>query len=231
MICVLVVLFAVNNDTYAQDESSERISLSLDVASGFVWRGQSLNASPVIQPEIALNFGNFSVGTWASTPFVAGNYKELDLFVNYQFTPSFSIGITNYFEYNNSWNYFDFKKDNTGHSFDLQLMYEGDNGFKAMVSTIIAGADLNDKGDSNFSTYLEVGYGNSFNGVDWDFCLGFVPMASDFYLIEKANVVNLSFGVYKSFVITPTYSLPLSLQFTVNPALKAAFLTAAIKLF
>ena len=234
VICISVVLFAKNIGAYAQDESSGKFSLSLDLASGFVWRGQSLNTSPVIQPEIAFNFGNLSVGTWASTPFVTDDYKELDLFINYQITPFFSIGITDYFVYaNDPYTYFDFKKNKTGHNFDLQLMYEGQNGFKALASTIIlSGEDFNAKGDSNFSTYIELGYGNTHYGVDWEICAGFVPMASiEFYEIDKANVVNLGFGVSKKFEITPTYSLPLSLQFTVNPAHKAALLTVVMKLF
>ena len=230
----------MNSVAYAQEESNEKFSFTFDFANNFVWRGQALNMSPVLQPEFSFNIGNFSIGTWASTPFSSFDYTELDLFVNYQLTPFLSVGIVNYFGYDNSfstYNYFDFDKENTGHSFDLQVMYEGDNGFNAMVSTIIAGDDLkyNDNGEvkgSNFSTYLELGYGSTTRyGVDWNFCVGFVPMASDFYMIDKANVVNLSFGVSKTFQITPTYSLPLSLNFTVNPAAEAALLTAAIKLF
>jgi hypothetical protein len=59
-----------------------------------------------------------------------------------------------------------------------------------------------------------------------------VPFKSvNFYGVDGANVINLGFKLTKSFEITPTYSLPLSMKFTVNPAHKAAFLTAAVTLF
>ena len=238
MICISLAVLAAGNSLSAQsaqdasDGNDEKLSLSVEVASGFVWRGISLNSTPVVQPAITFSPGNFSIGAWASTPFTPYEYQEFDIFAEYQISSSLSVGLVSYFDYSSS--YFDFKKTRTGHAFDLMLMYGGSDNFplRAMVSTIIAGADLNDKGKSNFSTYLELGYGNTTQkGMEWEVFTGFVPMKSGFYGLDGANVINLGFGVTKSFDITPTYSLPLSLRLSVNPAYESIFFVASIALF
>ena len=242
MICAGIVLLVTVSRTYGQ-EKNDRLSLSVDVATGFIWRGLSLNSSPVVQPSFTFAPGKFSVGAWASVPFTPDEYQEVDVFVNYQFTPSISLCLTDYFG-DNYWgwstpSYFNYKRDETVHAFDLQFIYDGSGGFpvKTMISTIIAGDDFKNewsedgKRKRNFSTYIELGYGNTSKGVDWEVFAGFVPMASDFYNISDGDVINLGLGLSKSFEITPTYSLPLSVKFTVNPSRKIVFLTAAITLF
>jgi len=237
LICASAMLANCSN-LYGQENPS-KFSLSMDVASGFIWRGLPLNTSPVVQPSFTFAPGKFFVGAWASTPFTPNEYQEIDLFVGIQFTPAFSISLTDYFGY--GWlapSYFKFKKEETGHVLDLQLVYDGTGSFplKAMISTILAGNDLKGEWDGstrekNHSTYIEIGYGNNCKGVDWEIFIGGVPMASEFYGIDGEKFINLGVGVSKSFEITPTYSLPLSVKFTVNPAMEAVFLSAAITLF
>jgi hypothetical protein len=234
-VCISIAAFSMNGGAFAQDDagSDELLSVSVDVASGFVWRGIANNMFPVIQPSITFSPGKFSIGTWASTPFSSGEYQELDIFVGYSITSSISIGVTDYFIYDDTdYSYFE-RLQTGGHAFDLQLSYDGSGGFpvKAMVSAIIAGNDLNDKAENNYSTYIELGYGNKCRGVDWEVCAGIVPMKSGFYGVKDFNMVNLGLGVSKSFEITPTYSLPLALNFTVNPSAKTAYLVATVTLF
>ena len=241
MICATMAMFAMNDAVWAQEENGDgdtKLSMSVDVASGFVWRGLANNMNPVVQPSITFKSGIFSIGTWASTPFISvWEPQEIDVFAEFEFSPSFKIGITDYFVYgsNIESSYFEYDKRKTCHALDLQFMYQSAGGFNAMLSTIIAGDDIkydnNFKAKSNLSTYIELGYGSTFNDIDWEICGGIVLMESGFYETEDFNIVNLGLGVTKNFVITPTYSLPLSLKFTVNPAAKAAFLVASIALF
>jgi len=243
MIGAGMVMLANITCIYGQ-ENSGKVNLSVDVATGFVWRGLSLNPAPVVQPSFTLAPGKLSIGAWASVPFTPDEYQEVDIFINYQFTPSLSLCLTDYFGYDWGWNppsYFNYKREETFHVFDLQLIYDGSGGFpvKTMISTIIAGDDLerdewneDGKRKQRFSTYFELGYGNTTSkGVDWELFAGFVPMASDFYNVSGADVINLGLGLSKSFEITSTYSLPLSVKFMVNPSQKNVFLTAAITLF
>jgi hypothetical protein len=231
------MVFITNyNNTYAQ-ENNEKLSVSIDVASGYVWRGLLLNSLPVLQPSIVFSLSKFSIGTWASTPFFSKDdqLQEIDLFVNYRILPFLSLNITDYYAYNSnlSNSYFNYDKEVTCHALDLQLIYTGNESFplKAIVSTIIAGNDLNAKRKNNYSTYIELGYGNTCKQVDWEVFAGMVPMSSSFYDVNCINIINLGLGVSKSFQISPTYSLPLSIKFTVNPALESICLTAAITLF
>ena len=235
IISVPLALFSVG----AQEDSGEKLNISVDVASGFVWRGQALNMSPVVQPCITFTQGKFTVGTWASTPFTPGEFQEFDFFASYQILPSLSIGIMDYYGFvDGFWGmprYFDYKN---AHSLDLQLIYSGSDRFplNAMLSTIIYGndwkLDKNGNTKNNFSTYFELGYGNTTKGgFDWEVFAGFVPMASDYYEIPGANFVNIGFGVAKNFEITPTYSLPLSIKFSMNPFSESVFLVASISLF
>ena len=242
VVCIAAMLSYADYNMYGQEKTS-KINLSVDVASSYIWRGLALNTSPVLQPSFTFAPGKFSIGAWASTPFTPDEYQEVDIFMNLQFTSSISLCLTDYFGYN-YWgrtpSYFNYQREETGHVFDLQIAYDGSGGFpvKAMIATIIAGDDLkneynNDgKRDKNFSTYIELGYGNTTTkGVDWEIFAGMVPMTSYFYNITGASFINLGLEVSKSFVITPTYSIPLSVKFTVNPAMKTVYLSAAITLF
>ena len=224
--------------TLNAQEDGEKLSLTVDLASDFVWRGLQINSTPVIQPSVTFSQGIFSIGAWASTPFtrIFNEHKEFDIFAELQLSSSLSLGLISYYDY--SAPYFKLKKEETAHDLDLYLTYDGSGGFpiRVLASTIIGGgADLKWKDGKNkraFSTYLELGYGRTTNGgIEWNAFLGFVPMESNFYEIDGAAIINLGFGVTKSFEITPTYSLPLSLKLTVNPAYEAVYLTAAVKLF
>ena len=238
VICVYLFAYSV----FAQEnEKNAELNLSVDVASGFVWRGVSLNSAPVVMPEIALTVGKLTIGAWASVPFTPGEYQELDIFASLQLTPSLSIGLADYFDSTPGWwsspSYFNYKKEETSHTLDLLLIYDGEGSFplKFTASTIIAGADLKTKDGErkrNFSSYFELGYGNTTRyGIDWEVFAGFVPMKSEYYGIDDAAFTNIGFGVTRYFEITPTYSLPLSLRMSVNPAYEAVYFTAAIGLF
>ena len=243
IICMVFALFIAGGNLNAQEiDNGEKLNLSVDVASGFVWRGMANNMSPVVQPAVSFTAGIFSVGAWASVPFMLGEHQEIDIFASLQIAPALSIVVTDYYVYdhfallwNSSSSYFNYKKENEDRSIDFQLIYEGSENFplKAMASTIIGGYDLNEKGKRNFSTYLELGYGSTTkSGVDWEIFTGFVPMKSEnYYGIDGPNIINIGVGVNKNFEITPAYSLPLSLKISVNPAAETIFLVASIALF
>ena len=218
-------------------EKSEKINLSMDVASNFIWRGLAVNTTPVMQSTVAfLPESRFSFGVWASAPFSADGGAQpcgMNLFFNVQLSRFLTLNVTDYFVYGSgSADYFNLKKDETGHFFDVKLIFDSEDfPLKAMVTPIFAGSDLNDKGKNNFSTYIELAYKKSGKHVNWGIFTGAVPMASDMYGIDGANVVNVGFNVSKSFQINPNWSMPLWMKFSVNPAGRTAYLTAGISLF
>ena len=237
MICAIVAIFSMEENVFAQEDKDNKLDVTVDVASGIIWRGIPNNMNPVVIPSFNFKPGRFSIGAGASIPFSPGEYQEISIFAEYEILPSFKVCITDFYWYcadslGNYRSHFNYNKETTSHAIDLQLFYEGPGGFKAMLSTIIAGADLNSKEDkNNYSTYLELDYGNTFKNVDWDVCAGFVPMKSGFYGTSGANFVDISTGVSKKFEITSKYSLPVSLRFIVNPATKLTYFVVAITLF
>ena len=231
-----------------ENDNGRNLNLSVDVASGFVWRGITLNTSPVFQPSATFTSGNFMAGIWTSSPFfIRGEgdcFRGLDMFAFYQITPSFSIGIINYFPHDERlyWgdtSYFNYRREETGHAFDLVATFQSAGGFRAMASTIFAGWDpnptellTNDEWRRNFSTYLELGYGSTTrSGLSWEVFAGGVLMESMFYGVDGAAIINLGAGASRTFEISPTFSVPLSLRLSINPANESMHLTASIALF
>ena len=231
-----------------QNDNSPRLNLNVDIASGFVWRGITLNTSPVFQSNATFTSGNFLAGVWTSSPFfIRGDedsFRGLDLFAFYQLSPSFSIGIINYFPHDERhyWgdtSYFNYKREETGHAFDFVATFESRGGFRAMSSVIFAGWDpnptelvTNDEWRRNFSTYLEIGYGNTTSsGLSWELFAGGVLMESMFYGVDGAAIINLGAAASRTIEVTPTFSLPLTLRLSMNPANQSAHLTASIALF
>jgi hypothetical protein len=179
LIHFLCVAFFASSSTSGQ-EKPEKINLSMDVANNFIWRGLANNTTPVVQPTVTfLPESKFSFGIWASTPLSSDFFQphEVDIFVDFQIAPFLTLNVTDYFVYSaGSEDYFNLKKDTTGHAFDVQLLFASENfPLKATVSTIFAGCDLNDEGKNNFSTYIELGYGKTGKYVDWEVLLAWYP--------------------------------------------------------
>src|SRR4030042_6632661 len=86
---VLTLLFAVGG-AYA-DEIKTAGSASVDVMSNYVWRGQKLSNSWVIQPSVAVTYGVFGANIWANYDSDAkvdegdghGEVSETDLTLSY----------------------------------------------------------------------------------------------------------------------------------------------------
>lgn len=235
IILLISMFFLCVGNIYGQER--ERVNLSIDLANNFIWKGMATNKTPVIQPSVTfLPENRFAFGLWASTPIIPTKEKihEVDIFVDVLITPFLTFNITDYFVCDDGVpNYFNFGRDTTGHTVDAQLLFAHENfPLKVMVSSIFLGNDLNDKGDNNFSTYIEFGYGKINKYFDWDIFVGMVPFKSvNFYDVDKFSIINTGISVSKTFGITKNYSLPLSLKLSVNPTHKNVFLTLSATIF
>ncbi|GLQ20748.1 TorF family putative porin [Algimonas porphyrae] len=86
---------------YAQD-SDVSVSVSIDYVTEYVFRGVSFE-DEAIQPGVELGFGNFTLGTWASTGLGSDSLAdtdEIDVYAGYSFPlsdlVSGSVGATWY---------------------------------------------------------------------------------------------------------------------------------------
>ncbi|MEJ2696010.1 MAG: hypothetical protein P8013_05115 [Candidatus Sulfobium sp.] len=106
MIVTAVVLSVAAGSAYAGEPAVSGFT-SVDVMSNYVWRGQKLSNSYVIQPSVGINYGDFAANIWAnldSDPEFLGidnrfKHTETDLTATYGFSfdkLSFTAGYIYY---------------------------------------------------------------------------------------------------------------------------------------
>ena len=130
-----IVLFAMglvmSMTTHAQDEienhSSEiETTISGDIVSQYIWRGQDLG-NAAIQPTLGIAYKGLSLSAWGSYGITnADDTKELDLTLAYT-VGGFNIGITDYWfsEVANGGDpdgrYFKYEAHSTNHVFEANI--------------------------------------------------------------------------------------------------------------
>ena len=230
IICCLTLLLAGAAIGKAQDKVEA--SLSTDIVSHYIWRGQDLGGVSV-QPGLGVSYKGLSLSGWGSAGLSNPlDVREFDLTLAYT-VGGFNIGITDY------WfdagedplaRYFYCRKDATNHVFEANIGY--DFGFASLQwYTNFAGNDgFNPAGQRAFSSYFEVAVPFALGGVDWSAAVGAVPYATDFYGAEKFSVVNLSLTASADIRITDSFSVPVFAQLAFNPCSNAAYLVFGVTL-
>lgn len=244
LLITLTVIISLLSSTisYAQQDSTAKenpISVTVDLMSRYVWRGTDFGASPSIQPGISYEKAGFTIGAWGAYATNLTGAQEADMYLGYTFYKDlFSITITDYFfpDELNTYHYFDYKKQSTGHILEASLSFNGTDDFPltVLIATNIYGADakkINDDGsigDNQFSTYTEIGYSfknfNVFMGTNLT-QVDRKKGESGFYG-DYLGVVNLGITSTKEIKITKDYSLPLSVSLITNPQAERIFLVA-----
>lgn len=259
----LFILLISNYSAFSQEEKGKEglisMDISADLVSRYIWRGaQYGGSSPNIQPDIALNVGNLSIGSWSSYSLGGTNFvQEFDLYANYTFCKEmFTLTITDYFFPNDTvdYNYYDYKKNQTGHVFEGMLSFNGTEKvpLSAFVAVNFFGADAARLGDNpsssdfnqwvgiQYSTYAEIDYATTIKTVDFKAFLGLnltKPKPADSvtgfigetgYYGDKIGVVNVGITASKGIPITDKYQLPISISLITNPESKKVFAVFAI---
>lgn len=240
-ILVLAILNLTAISSFAQTEKEENpFSVSLDIASRYVWRGTDFGGSPSLQPGLEYSFKGLSVGTWGAFTTNLPGAQELDLYIGYTFlNDMFSVTFTDYFfpnELVGSDQYFEYGEDKTGHIFEASLSFNGteDLPLGILIASNVYGADakrLNDDGSiagNQFSTYAELSY--SFKYIDLFAGANLTPADLDkgesgFYG-DYLGFVNIGCTVSKELKITDSFNIPLSVSLISNPQSEKFFLVA-----
>jgi len=197
-------------DVYA-DETQISGFASVDLMSNYVWRGQKLSNSWVIQPSVGITYGGFGTNLWANYDTDLNEHTETDLTLDYNFSVdkfSFDAG------------YIYYALDGTDDTQELYLSvgydlllsptltiyYDFDEGNGAFIV-----ASIGHSFDLGKNIPLEVGASASYNinnkvmGFDED-----GDDFSNFYNAELSSSVSIS--ITKALSVTPkiAYSFPLS---------------------
>ena len=237
-----IVLFAMglvmSMTAIAQDEieseSKIETTISGDIVSSYIWRGQDLgNVS--LQPTLGIGYKGLSLTAWGSVGLTnSDDTKEFDLTLAYT-TGGFNIGITDYW-FNAGLDpdnrYFMYNAHSTNHVFEANIGY--DFGFASLQwYTNFAGNDgVNESGKRAYSSYVEASVPFKLATVDWTATVGVIPYATTFYneWTSGFSVTNLALKATKDIKITDSFSIPIFGQVVANPRTQKAYLVLGFTL-
>lgn len=254
---VLIFVFALTSslifaqetfkDTIAKVESTKGTwDLNLDLASRYVWRGQSWGGDyPVTQLYGTYNLSDkWSVGFWATHNYkkeyydadgTTKGYREIDFVLNYAANDFLTISLQDYywpstnFQEGVSNSFFDYG-NTSSQTVDLMFMFDfTEKGLPLWFtsSTFLAGNDFrykdefDEKGKQNYTTYMELGYNlDAPLGINVTPVLGVVlNNKAQYYTYadyDKPSVVNLGCNFSKEIKISQSIVMPIWLNYTYN---------------
>ena len=231
-----IVLFALGMvmgvTAYAQD--TVEATISGDVVSSYIWRGQDLgNVS--IQPTLGVSYKGLSLSAWGNVGLSnSEDTKELDLTLAYS-NGGFNIGITDYWTNDGGdpeTRYFKYNAHGTNHVFEANVGY--DFGFASLQwFTNFAGNDgTNKDGKRAYSSYFEVNVPFQLATVDWTATAGAIPFATSFYngWTSGFAVTNVALKATKDIKVTDSFSIPIFGQVVANPCSQKAYLVLGFTL-
>ncbi|MBP3787314.1 MAG: hypothetical protein ILA22_04160 [Prevotella sp.] len=221
---VLAMMLVASTTAIAQDEIETTISG--DIVSSYIWRGQDLG-SAAVQPTLGVGYKGLSLTAWGSYGLVnTADTKEFDLTLAYT-TGGFNIGITDYWfsaGLDPDARYFKYDAHGTNHVFEANIGYDF-GPLSLQWFTNFAGNDgLNKDGKRAYSSYVEVAVPFRLATVDWTATAGVVPWATTSYGTSGFAVTNLALKATKEINVTDTFSIPVFGQVVGNPCSQKAYL-------
>ncbi len=194
---------------------------SVDVMSNYVWRGQKLSNSWIIQPSVGITYGGFGANLWANFDTDRnetntngaghGEGTETDFTLNYSFSMNKFNFVAGYIYYalegtNDTQELYFTTGYDTLLKPSLTIYYDFDEGNGAFIVASIGHSVEITKG-----FVLNIGASASYNINDK--VMGFDRDGKDFSNFYNAELSSsLSIPVYKAITIIPkvAYSFPLS---------------------
>lgn len=228
IVCFAMMLVA-SATAFAQDEVETTVSA--DVVSQYIWRGQDLG-SVSLQPTLGVSYKGLSLTGWGSVGLTEpADTKEFDLTLAYTIG-SLNIGVTDYWFDNigPETRYFKYDAHGTNHVFEANIGY--DFGFASIqLYTNFAGNDGTKKdGKRAYSSYGEIAVPFKLAAVDWSATIGAVPHYTTSYGTTGFAVTNVSLKATKDIKVTDSFSIPVFGQVVANPCAQKAYLVFGLTL-
>src|SRR4030042_6799535 len=217
---VVLTLMVSVGSLYAGETKTSGYA-SVDIMSNYVWRGQKLSNSWVIQPSVGITYGSFGANIWAnydsdkpeatSSDTGHGEFTETDLTLNYSFSVNKFNLVAGYIYYalegaNDTQELYLSAGYDTLLKPTITLYYDFDEGNGAFIVASIGHSFEVSKGIAlNLGASASYNINNKVMGFDKD-----GKDFSNFYNAEISSSVSIP--VWKSITITPkvAYSFPLS---------------------
>jgi hypothetical protein len=201
-----------------------------DLATRWIWRGVAYSEAPVIQPSLGYTSGKLDLTIWGSYPIERCAYSEIDFMFAYRFTPRLSLGFVDYFAINDSigakHDFFNMKRETTWHMLDIYGIWQPLE--KIPVSVLYSlwfwGADRDSEGKQNMSSYVEAKYEKQVGHTTASLFAG-MTLGEGFYA-SRAAVVNMGVGLSSPITLGGLASIPVKIEFVLNPYLQNAYVNA-----
>ncbi len=218
---LVAVLFSGNTARAQHPSDKASFHAGADIYSSYVWRGSKI-AGPSIQPTVALNAGDFTLGVWGSygTAVPGGTpYVETDPYLLFNFKMGLSLGLTAYYNEGN----FSKLSDTTA-----SFAYEVNAGYSFKNLSLSANIILNNSraglGSQGGDTYLQATY----NFPKFNLFLG---AGNGWYTVDhNFDLCNVGVGTSKTIQVTSKFSIPVTGQVIVNPNRKQLFMVVGFSL-
>jgi hypothetical protein len=228
IVCFAMMLVA-SATAFAQDEVETTVSA--DVVSQYIWRGQDLG-SVSLQPTLGVSYKGLSLTGWGSVGLTEpADTKEFDLTLAYTIG-GLNIGVTDYWFDNigPETRYFKYDAHGTNHVFEANIGY--DFGFASIqLYTNFAGNDGTKKdGKRAYSSYGEIAVPFKLAAVDWSATIGAVPHYTTSYGTTGFAVTNVSLKATRDIKVTDSFSIPVFGQVVANPCAQKAYLVFGLTL-
>ena len=228
IVCFAMMLVA-SATAFAQDEVETTVSA--DVVSQYIWRGQDLG-SVSLQPTLGVSYKGLGLTGWGSVGLTEpADTKEFDLTLAYTIG-GLNIGVTDYWFDNigPETRYFKYDAHGTNHVFEANIGY--DFGFASIqLYTNFAGNDGTKKdGKRAYSSYGEIAVPFKLAAVDWSATIGAVPHYTTSYGTTGFAVTNVSLKATKDIKVTDSFSIPVFGQVVANPCAQKAYLVFGLTL-
>jgi len=210
----------------AQAQETVETTISTDVVSSYIWRGQDLG-SAAVQPTLGIDYKGLSLSAWGSYGLVnTADTKEFDLTLSYTIG-GLNIGMTDYWFDRGGRDpenrYFKYDAHGTNHVFEATVGY--DFGVASVQwSTNFSGNDYKADGKRAYSSYMEVVVPFKLSAIEWTATAGAVPSESVQYGTNGFAVTNLALKATKDIKITDSFSIPVFGQVAANPCSQKAYL-------
>ena len=213
----------------SREESGVDLSISGDIVSSYIWRGQDLG-SAAVQPTLGVEYKGLSLSAWGSYGLVnTADAKEFDLTLAYTIG-GFNIGMTDYWfdrgGLDPEGRYFKYDAHGTNHVFEANIGYDFGVASVQWFTNFAGNDGINKDGKRAYSSYAEVVVPFKLSAIDWTATVGAVPFATSFYngWTSGFAVTNVSLTATKDIKVTDTFSIPVFGQVVGNPCSQKAYL-------
>ncbi|MCC8117877.1 MAG: hypothetical protein LIP09_03895 [Bacteroidales bacterium] len=213
-------------------EGDFEASVSADLVTSYVWRGQELGGFSV-QPGVSIAYKGLSLSAWGSTSIEDKWNREVDFTLAYA-VKGFTIGVTDYWFSRTgdgeTARYFSYGAHNPYNSH----VWEGHVGYDFGPLAIdwytnFAGCDgVTHKGKRAYSSFVELTVPFSGLGLDWELKGGASPYCTSFYNANGFAVTEAALKAAKTVKLSEAITFPAWVQIAVNPRNSDIYLVAGV---